>query len=155
MKKGFTLIELLVVIAIIGILTAVILPSLQTARLKSQITAFRGEMDSLRKSAEAFYATGSTYEGLWDVTASPESVDISTADASVANVLTSLSGRSSDQFIYGLANTDSYALYGRVPGSDPATLSASDIWCVDNLGKSSNPSSDAVDQFTTAVSSCW
>jgi len=51
-KKGFTLIELLVVIAIIGILSSVVLASLNTARDRGTDAAIKSEIQGMRAAAE-------------------------------------------------------------------------------------------------------
>ncbi len=54
-KKGFTLIELLVVIAIIGILSSVVLSSLNSARGKGSDTAIKSGLVNLRSQAEMIF----------------------------------------------------------------------------------------------------
>jgi prepilin-type N-terminal cleavage/methylation domain-containing protein len=60
-NKGFTLIELLVVIAIIGILSSVVLASLNTARNKGADAAIKSQLAGLRAQAEIIYDTNQCY----------------------------------------------------------------------------------------------
>ena len=65
LKKGFTLIELLVVIAIIGILSSVVLASLNTARGKGADAAVKEDLNNMRAQAELQYDNaGGTYAGV-------------------------------------------------------------------------------------------
>lgn len=54
-KRGFTLIELLVVIAIIGILSAVVLASLNSARQKSRDAKRISDLKQLQLALELYY----------------------------------------------------------------------------------------------------
>lgn len=75
--KGFTLIELLVVIAIIGVLSSIVLSSLNTARNKGNDAAIKSNLDQARTQAELFYdANGNHY-----VTAAGGATDVCAINA--------------------------------------------------------------------------
>ncbi len=60
-NRGFTLIELLVVIAIIGILSSVVLASLNTARNKGSDAAIKSNLANIRAQAEILYDGAGCY----------------------------------------------------------------------------------------------
>jgi type II secretion system protein G len=60
-QRGFTLIELLVVIAIIGMLSSVILASMNTARKKARDARRMADAKSLQTALELYYDAGNTY----------------------------------------------------------------------------------------------
>ncbi len=62
-QKGFTLIELLVVIAIIGILSSVVLASLNSARAKGANAAIKANLANMRAEAELYYSDNNSYGG--------------------------------------------------------------------------------------------
>jgi prepilin-type N-terminal cleavage/methylation domain-containing protein len=60
-KKGFTLIELLVVIAIIGMMSSIVLASLNSARAKASDATIKADLANLRSQAALYYDTNGTY----------------------------------------------------------------------------------------------
>lgn len=59
--RGFTLIELLVVIAIIGMLSSVVLASLNTARKKGNDAAIQSNLSTVLTQAELYYMSTGNY----------------------------------------------------------------------------------------------
>lgn len=62
-NKGFTLIELLVVIAIIGILSSVVLASLNSARTKARDARRIADIKQIQLALELFYDANRYYPG--------------------------------------------------------------------------------------------
>lgn len=79
-QKGFTLIELLVVIAIIGMLSSVILASMNTARTNARDVKRMADVKAIQTALEMYYSSNNTYP----VAAAP----IPITEASVLGALT-------------------------------------------------------------------
>jgi len=60
-ERGFTLIELLVVISIIGLLSSVVLASLNSARGKARDAKRQGDLRSMHTALELFYDSNKRY----------------------------------------------------------------------------------------------
>lgn len=157
--RGFTLIELLVVIAIIGILSAVILASLNTARKKGADARIESDLNSIQTQAAIDYdSNGQSYVsgtamsaishaaypsgtgtggnsgvGIYSATAANE-------DQQVSNLMTQIQADAN-----GAANTTymvtatQFAYEAQLTAPTTATY-----FCVDSTGKS--------EQTTTVIS---
>jgi len=63
MKRGFTLIELLVVVAIIGMLSSVVLSSLNTARGNARDARRQQDLKQIQTALELYYNDNNAYPG--------------------------------------------------------------------------------------------
>ena len=136
--KGFTLIELLVVIAIIGILSAIVLASLDTARSKGQDAAARADLDNARAQAENFYDSNNmSYSG----------VCTTAANATKPGILDMMNGAASAEGAVGIVAAGTAPDSNHVACHDAAStwvavtplknaVNGVSFWCVDNTGTS-------------------
>ncbi len=96
--RGFTLIELLVVIAIIGILSSVVLASLNSAREKSRDARRIGDVKQLQLALEMYYDSNNGYPSATSALV-PDYIPVAPVDP-----------QTTAAYIYAATGTTSYVL---------------------------------------------
>ena len=133
-NRGFTLIELLVVIAIIGILSSVVLASLNTARGKGADAAIKSNLNNIRAQAEIIYdgVTPNSYATVCADAATVQKALIaarSAAGATLANEYTLATVGALDKVTCHSSATAWAA-------ESPLKSNPAQFWCVDSTGSS-------------------
>ena len=156
-QKGFTLIELLVVIAIIGILSSVVLASLNTARGKGSDAAIKSNLANIRAQAEILYDTWGGYGVDATPTGFTEGACAATADTlfidpNISKQITAAGDASSGGGIGAGRCVMLTASGGSWAVSVPLKTVPANAWCVDSTGASKQVT--AGDAGITAAGAC-
>ncbi len=135
LQKGFTLIELLVVISIIGILSSVVLASLNSARQKGQIAAIKSNLKNMVSQMELAYSDNGNYGGI-NAAGNPPYRPSTVCIGPIANMATAITngGAKSRCLSTNVSGWSDVNQRWGVSGLMPTTSSPVKAWSVSNLG---------------------
>ncbi len=148
LKKGFTLIELLVVVIIIGLLSAIIVSSVNDARKKGGDAGVKNNLSGARSQGEVFYSTNTSFPNSYTsvctngVVGGAQGVGLAVLTASKAVGLSSYSTNTTGTLTTATCNDSSSAWAAEVP------LKGGGMWCVDSTSKSIKEASSSLSSAT-------
>lgn len=137
-RRGFTLIELLVVIAIIGILSSVVLASLNTARSKGTDAKIQSEIRSIAVNAEIWYDNNGNTYGAATTTTCATGLFTSATNPNISQIITDLTAASGSSDPVCIAGPSGWAVQHQLQAQTGK-------FCMDSTGK--------VSTSTTAITS--
>ena len=142
MNRGFTLIELLVVVAIIGLLSSIVMASLNSARMKARDAKRLSDMHQMQIALDLYYNTFGSYPnsdnagcGGWDSSGTPEGAPSFITPLVSNNFLSNLS----DSTINDTCGNYAYYRYGAGNSNCDISKGAYYVLGVRDIETSSNP----------------
>ena len=143
-KGGFTLIELLVVIAIIGILSSIVLVSLNSARKKGSDTRVISDVNQTRTQLESDY-NGGNYSA--DLTSTGK-IAVSSLSGNLKTLATDATSMSSTLYVVATGTpVVGYAAYAQL-------LSSTNYFCIDNAGIATTTPTDPSTLAAAKLGTC-
>lgn len=138
-NKGFTIIELLVVIAIIGILSAIVIASLSSARNRGNDAAVKSNLHGALVQAEIVYNTRTANQNTYTSVCTNGTVDGVKGIGAMVLAATKAVGLSSygtgtGTGVIATCNDIAGAYAAEVPLSG-STVASPKMWCIDSLGR--------------------